>query len=196
MSLGFLIHKLEIIVDKSLYSTIIMGYYVVTRLRKGSFWNLPLAFLDSLLLSCLKAFSNIISTFSKEEGGPHLKAFCLGIRLRNSEETNICETWVQRVGKTQMPLAVLCIRSKGHERDPPKNNVNLPSFHFPINVPIICYGILVILGRGANWVVIGEIHIKQKSSYVWGNGYTFGLDTDFSVLASITLMGTKKAYES
>lgn len=119
MGLGFLIHKLEIIVGKSLYSTIIMGYYVVTKLRKGSFGNLPLAFLDSLLLSCLKAFSNIISTISKEKGGPHLEAFCLGIRLWISEETNIRETWVPRVGKTQMPLAVLCIRSKGHERDPP-----------------------------------------------------------------------------
>lgn len=70
MSLGFLIHKLEITVGMSLYSTVSMRFYIETKLRKGGFQNLRLALRGALLLSWLQAFSNIISTFSRKSEDP------------------------------------------------------------------------------------------------------------------------------
>lgn len=65
------------------------------------------------------------------------------------QQINICETCVPRVSKTHMPLAVLFIKSKGHERNLPKNNVNLPSFHFPI---VMGFGYIGKRGKlGGDW---------------------------------------------
>ena len=142
MSLDLLIHRLEIIVGKSLYLTLIVGFYIVTKLRKGSSWNLPWPFFLFFFWPFLTAFyflgskpfltSSLSSPRKRKDSA---EAFCLGIRLWINKETNICKTWVPRVSKTHMPLAVFFIKSKGHEWDLPKNNVNLPSFHFPIDNP-------------------------------------------------------------
>ena len=119
-----------------------MGFNIVTKLRKGSSWNLPWPFFLFFFWPFLTAFyflgskpfltSSLSSPRKRKDSA---EAFCLGIRLWINKETNICKTWVPRVSKTHMPLAVFFIKSKGHEWDLPKNNVNLPSFHFPIDNP-------------------------------------------------------------
>lgn len=86
MSTDFLVHKLEIIVGKSWSSTIIMVFYIITQLRRASFWKsasglflAPFGFLGS------RPFVNVISTFSKEKS--LLEAFCLESELWISKET-------------------------------------------------------------------------------------------------------------
>lgn len=125
-----------------------LGFHMATQLRKGSFWHMLLAFFGSLLLSWLKAFSSIISTFSKEKS--LREPFSLGTVKRVILDQKISEPWVPRVGHTQMSLAVLYIRRKGHDWGASKNNVDMPFLHFPMDSPnYLWWGIgPIVVGEG------------------------------------------------
>lgn len=89
---------------------------------------------------------------------------------------------VPRVSKTHISLAVLFIKSKGHEQIP-KNNVNLPSFYFPIDNPnYLLY--MFTLNRsklGGDWRDTHKVESSRFETWLY-----LDLDSDTKVFALMT----------
>lgn len=170
------------------------GVLHCNQIKEGKFLKSALAFLTAFYFLGSKPFlaSSLPSPRKRKDSA---EVFCLGIRLQINKEATICETWVPRVSKTHISLAVLFIKSKGHEQDLPKNKVNLPSFYFPIDNPNYLLWDIVYIGNrgklGGDW---RDTHKVEKFLGL-RHGYTFDLDSDIKVFALMTLMGTKKARE-
>lgn len=146
-STDFLIHKLEIIVGKSRSSTKIMVFYIITQLRKASFWKsvpglfwLPLAFLAQDLFF----FFFLTSSLSSLRRRASWRHFVLEASYQISKETFctfpfLTKSFVKcRYPEVATPrcLQQSCISEEKDMRgNPPRNNINLPSLYFPMSSP-------------------------------------------------------------